>query len=84
MGLRVDPRQQGGFFGLAAVGAGLATGGTDFSGAASAEVGLGYRAADFFDVQLVRESVTGGPDSGATYWLTVKLVAPQRVLEGHK
>lgn len=84
VGLRVDPGQQGGFFGLAAVGGGLATGGTDFSGAASAEVGLGYRAADFFDVQVVRETVTGGPESGPTYWLTVKVVAPQRVLEGHK
>lgn len=84
VGLRVDPRQQGGFFGLAAVGGGLSTGGTDFTGAASAEVGLGYRAADFFDVQVVRETLSGGAESGSTYWLTVKLVAPQRVLQGHK
>lgn len=84
VGLRVDPGKQGGFFGLGAVGGGLATGGTQFSGAASAEVGLGYRAADFFDVQVVRETVTGGPDSGSTYWLTVKVVAPRRVLEKHK
>jgi hypothetical protein len=49
----------------------------------SREVGVGLRATDFLDVQVVHETVSGGGDGGGTYWLTLKLVAPQRVLKGH-
>lgn len=83
VGVRIDPGKQGGLFALGSVGAGLALGG-DVSGAASAEVGAGIRATDFLDVQLVRETVAGDVQGGATYWLTLKLVAPQRVLKGHR
>jgi hypothetical protein len=57
--------------------------GRDVSGATSRELGAGFRATDFLDVQVVRETVSGGA-SGDTYWLTLKLVAPQRVLKGHR
>ena len=83
VGVRIDPGKQGGLFALGSVGAGLALGG-DVSGAASAEVGAGIRATDFLDVQLVRETVAGDVQGGATYWLTLKLVAPQPVLKGHR
>jgi Domain of unknown function (DUF4157) len=83
IGVRVDPGKQGGVFALSSVGAGLALG-KDVSGAASVEVGAGLRATDFLDVQLVRETVVGGGQGGDTYWLEVKLAAPQRVLERHK
>jgi hypothetical protein len=82
VGVRIDPGKQGGLFALSSVGAGLALG-SDVSGAASVEVGAGLRATDFLDVQLVRESVAGDDQEGATYWLTLKLVAPQRVYKGH-
>lgn len=81
VGVRIDPGKQGGLFALGSVGAGLAAG-SDVSGATSAELGAGIRATDFLDVQLVRETVSGG--GGDTYWLTLKLVAPQRVLKGHR
>lgn len=81
VGVRIDPGKQGGVFAVGSVGAGVALG-ADVSGAALAEVGAGIRATDFLDVQLVREEVSGGPEGG-TYWLTLKLVAPQRVFEGH-
>jgi hypothetical protein len=81
VGVRIDPGKQGGVFAVGSVGAGLVLGG-DISGAASLEVGAGIRATDFLDVQLVREEVSGGPERG-TYWLTLKLVAPRRVFEGH-
>jgi hypothetical protein len=83
VGVRIDPGKQGGLFALGSVGAGLAAG-RDVSGATSAELGAGFRATDFLDVQVVRETVTGGGDSGATYWLTLKLVAPQSALKGHE
>jgi hypothetical protein len=83
VGIRIDPGKQGGVFALGRVGAGLASG-EEVSGAASAEVGVGVRATDFFDVQLVRESVAGDEQEGATYWLMLSLVAPQRVLERRK
>ena len=83
VGVRIDPGKQGGPFALGLVGAGVALG-SDVSGAASVEVGAGVRATDFLDVQLVRESVAGDDQAGATYWLTLKLVAPQRVLQGHR
>jgi hypothetical protein len=83
VGVRIDPGKQGGLFALGSVGAGLALG-EEVSGAASAEVGVGIRATDFLDVQLVRETVVGDEQEGATYWLTVKLVAPQRVLKRHR
>jgi Domain of unknown function (DUF4157) len=83
VGVRIDPRKQGGLFALGSVGAGLAAG-SDVSAAASVEVGAGLRATDFLDVQLVRETVVGDDREGATYWLTLKLVAPQRVLQGHR
>jgi hypothetical protein len=83
VGVRIDPGKQGGLFALGSVWAGLAVG-SDVSGATSAELGAGFRATDFLDVQLVRETVSGGGDGGATYWLTLKLVAPQRVLKGHR
>ncbi|MGC4098848.1 MAG: DUF4157 domain-containing protein [Nitrospira sp.] len=83
VGVRIDPGKQGGLFALGSVGAGLALG-SDVSGAASVEIGAGLRATDFLDVQLVRESVTGDDREGATYWLMLKLVAPQRVLLGHQ
>ena len=82
VGVRIDPGKQGGLFALGSLGAGLALGG-DVSGAASAELGVGIWATDFLDVQLVRETVTGEAHGG-TYWLTLKLVAPQRVLKGHR
>ena len=82
VGVRIDPGKQGGLFALGSVGAGLAVG-SDVSGATSAELGAGIRATDFLDVQLVRETVSGGGGGDATYWLTLKLVAPQRVLKGH-
>jgi hypothetical protein len=82
VGVRIDPGKQGGIFALGSVGAGLALG-EDVSAAASAEVGAGIRATDFLDVQLVRETVAGDAQTGATYWLTLKLVAPQRVYKGH-
>jgi hypothetical protein len=83
VGVRIDPGKQGGLFALGSVGAGLALG-DDVSGAASVEVGAGLRATDFIDVQFVRETVTGDEQEGATYWLMLKLVAPQRVLQGHR
>lgn len=82
VGIRIDPGKQGGLFALTSVGAGLAMRDDDVSGALSANLGVGFRAADFFDVQFVRETVSGG-ESGGTYWFMVKLVAPQRVLKGH-
>ena len=81
VGVRIDPGKQGGVFALGSVGAGAVVG-KDTYGAASTEVGVGYRATDFLDVQVVRETVTGG-ERDATYWLTLKLVAPQSVLRGH-
>jgi Domain of unknown function (DUF4157) len=85
VGVRIDPGKQGGIFALGSLGAGLATGGTDVSGTVSADVGVGFRARDFLDVQIVHETLTGGEGGGGgTYWLTLKLVAPKRVLEGHK
>ena len=81
VGVRIDPGKQGGVFALGSVGAGAVVG-RDIFGATSTELGAGYRATDFLDVQVVRETVSGG-DRDATYWLTVKLVAPQSVLKGH-
>jgi hypothetical protein len=81
VGVRIDPGKQGGVFALGSVGAGAVVG-KDVYAAASTEVGVGYRATDFLDVQVVRETVTGG-ERDATYWLTLKLVAPQSVLKGH-
>ena len=83
VGVRIDPGKQGGLFALGAVGVGLSAG-RDVSGATSAELGTGIRATDFLDVQLVRETVSGGGGGDATYWLTLRLVAPQRVLTGHR
>jgi len=82
VGVRIDPGKQGGLFALGSIGAGLSAG-RDVSGVTSREVGVGIRATDFLDVQVVHETVSGGGDSGGTYWLTLKLVAPQRVLKGH-
>jgi hypothetical protein len=82
VGVRIDPGKQGGLFALGSIGAGLAAG-RDVSGVTSREVGVGLRATDFLDVQVVHETVSGGGDGGGTYWLTLKLVAPQRVLKGH-
>ena len=79
VGVRIDPGKQGGLFAVGSVGAGLAAAG-DVSGAVSAELGAGFRATDFLDVQVVRETVSGEA-GGGTYWLTLKLVAPQRVLK---
>jgi len=81
VGVRIDPGKQGGLFALGSVGAGLAVG-SDVSGVTSAELGAGIRATDFLDVQLVRETVSGGGGDDATYWLTLKVVAPKRVLGG--
>ena len=83
VGVRIDPGKQGGIFALGSVGAGLTMGGGDVSGAKSLDLGVGFRAADFLDVQLVRETLSGGAETGGTYWVTLKLVAPQRVLKGH-
>jgi len=83
VGVRIDPGKQGGLFAFGSVGAGLAAG-RDVSGVTSTDLGVGYRATDFMDVQLARETVSGETDRGATYWLTLKLVAPQRVLKGHR
>ncbi len=83
VGVRIDPGKQGGVFALGSFGAGLALG-EEVSGAASAEVGVGVRPIDFLDVQVVRETVAGGAQGGDTYWLMLKLVAPQRVLERRK
>jgi hypothetical protein len=82
VGVRIDPGKQGGVFALGSVGAGAVVG-SDVFGATSTEVGVGYRATDFLDVQVVRETVSGGDRGDGTYWLTLKLVAPQSVLKGH-
>ncbi len=79
VGVRVDPGKQGGLFAVGSVGAGAVVG-KDVFGATSKEVGVGYRATDFLDIQVVHETVSGGD---GTYWLTLKLVAPQSVLKGH-
>jgi len=81
VGVRIDPGKQGGLFATGSIGAGAVIG-KDVSGATSTEVGVGYRATDFLDVQVVRETVSSG-DRDATYWLTLKLVAPRSVLKGH-
>lgn len=81
VGIRIDPGKQGGVFALGSLGAGLEAG-KGLSGVASAEAGVGYRATDFLDIQVVRETMTGG-DRDATYWLTLKLVAPQAALKEH-
>jgi hypothetical protein len=83
VGVRIDPGKQGGLFALGSVGAGAVVG-SDVFGATSAELGVGYRATDFLDVQVVRETVSGGDRGDATYWLTLKLVAPQSVLKGRR
>jgi hypothetical protein len=83
VGVRIDPGKQGGLFALGSIGAGLAVG-SDLSGATSTEMGVGFRATDFLDVQLVNETVSGGGEEGGIYWLTLKLVAPQRALKGHR
>ena len=82
VGIRFDPGKQGGLFGIATAGAGLRVG-KDADAVGSLGAGIGYRATDFMDVQIVRESITGDDERGGTYWLTLKLVAPQRVLKGH-
>ena len=82
VGVRLDPGKQGGVFALASVGAGLEVG-KGITGARSTELGVGLRATDFLDVQVVRESVSGEESRDATYWLTLKLSAPQSVLKGH-
>jgi hypothetical protein len=82
VGIRIDPGKQGGLFALTSLGAGVAAG-KELSGVRSVGVGAGVRATDFLDVQVVRETVSGGGDAGTTYWLTLNLVAPQRVLKGH-
>jgi hypothetical protein len=79
VGVRVDPGKQGGLFALGSVGAGIASD-RNVSGAFSTQLGAGYRATDFLDVQIVRETVD---ERAATYWLTLKLVAPQRALKPH-
>ena len=85
VGVRIDPGKQGGIFALSSLGAGIATGGTDVSGAASVDVGVGFRARDFLDVQIVHETLVGGESGGGgTWWLTLKLAAPKRILEEHK
>jgi hypothetical protein len=81
VGIRIDPGKQGGIFALGSLGAGIAAG-KDLSGVTSKEVGVGFRATDFLDVQVVRETVSGG-DGEATYWLTLKLVAPRAALKDH-
>lgn len=82
VGVRIDPGKQGGAFVTGSAGGGIAAG-RDFTGAASTEVGVGYRATQFLDVQLVRESVTGGGESGTTYWLTLRLSTVPSALKGH-
>ncbi|AFD07194.1 eCIS core domain-containing protein [Solitalea canadensis] len=82
VGIRVDPKKQGGGFGFGSVGGGFQVG-KDASTVGSYNLGLGYRFTDFLDVQVERESITGGEESGSTYWLKLKLVAPQNVLKGH-
>jgi hypothetical protein len=79
VGVRIDPGKQGGLFAVGSVGAGLAAA-EDISGAVSAELGAGLRATDFLDVQVVRETVSGEA-GGNTWWLTLRLVAPQRSLK---
>jgi hypothetical protein len=78
VGVRVDPGKQGGFFALGAVGGGLKLG-HDVSGVTSTELGVGLRATDFLDVQVVRETEQGEN----TYWLTLKLVAPRAAYKFH-
>ena len=82
VGVRLDPGKQGGIFALASVGAGLEVG-KALAGARSTELGAGIRVTNFLDVQVVRESVSGEESRDATYWLTLKLSAPQSVLKGH-
>jgi len=82
IGIRIDPREQGGLFGIGYAGAGVQVG-KDANAVASLGFGLGYRATDFMDVQVTRETISGDESSDATYWVTLKLVAPQNVLKGH-
>lgn len=79
VGVSVDPGKQGGPFALGSGGAGIASD-RNVSGAFSTQLGAGYRATDFLDVQIVRETID---ERAATYWLTLKLVAPQRALKPH-
>jgi len=81
VGVRIDPGKQGGIFALGSIGAGLAAG-NDLSSVTSREVGVGYRATEFLDLQVVRETVSGG-GRDATYWLTLKVVAPRAALKEH-
>ncbi|MCO4294465.1 DUF4157 domain-containing protein [Solitalea sp. MAHUQ-68] len=82
VGIRIDPRKQGGGFGFGSVGGGFQVG-KDAASVKSYSVGAGYRFTDFLDVQVERESISGGDKDGATYWLTLKMIAPQNVLKGH-
>ncbi|POY36196.1 hypothetical protein C3K47_10580 [Solitalea longa] len=82
VGIRIDPGKQGGGFGFSSVGGGFQVG-KDANSVKSYSVGAGYRFTDFLDVQIERESISGGDKDGSTYWLTLKLVAPQNVLRGH-
>jgi hypothetical protein len=81
--IRVDPGKQGGPFAIGSIGAGVEFG-DNVSAVATAGIGIGYRATDFMDVQIVRESVSGDSDRDGTYMLTLKLIAPKKVLDGHK
>ena len=80
VGVRIDPGKKGGLFAVGSLGAGVAVG-SEVSGATAAEFGAGFRVTEFLDVQLVRETVSGAGERGDTYWLTMRLVEPQR---GHR
>ncbi len=80
IGFRMDPGKDGGVFGLGSVGAGLNQG-RDISGVTSKEFGVGYRATEFLDVQVVRETISNGRTP--IYWLTLKIIAPKRTLILH-
>lgn len=81
VGFRIDPGKEGGVFGLGSVGAGLAVG-DGISGITSVGGGVGLRLREFLDVQVTREDIGDGRDP--TYSLTLKVIAPKRVLKLHQ
>ena len=80
LGLRFDPGEQGGLYGLGSVGLGVNFD-DQIAKITSSEVGIAYRFTDFLDAQVVRVQTSG--ENGVDYFLKLHLVAPKRVLHGH-
>jgi hypothetical protein len=91
IGLRIAPhldmrspsgRHYGSLYALGSVGAGMSLGKDDISAITSVELGAGLRVTDFMDVQLT--GVKNDGDRDTTFMLKLNLVAPPRVLKGHR